>query len=126
MKGATEYAKLFKTGQYGKLYITVGKHARGATFQIQILPEGEKAKPNGTINLCLNENAVEVYGITGGNPGWSETYGWLYEGQWQEDFAELVNKRKAEIAIEERGRTGEKVKAEAIEKTRIRRILADY
>jgi len=75
MKGAKEYAHLFKTGQYGKLYLVSSSHARGTTFHIQVLPAGEKAKSNGEHSLCLNANAVEVYGVVGGNPGWTEEYG---------------------------------------------------
>lgn len=99
MKGARKYANLLKTGQYGKLYITSGKHARGSTFHIQILPEGEKAKPNGSGNLCLNSNAIEVYGIVSGQPGWTEEYGWLHEGKWQKDFKKLVKSKKLEIEV---------------------------
>lgn len=74
MKGAREYSLLFETGQYGRLYITSGSHARGKTFHIQVLPKDELAIPNGDNNACLNEDAVEVYGIIGGNPGWTEYY----------------------------------------------------
>lgn len=126
MNGARKYAELFKTGQYGKLYITSGTHARGRTFRIQVLIEGEKAKSNGEMNLCLNENAVEVYGVIGGTPGWTEYYGWLHKGKWQEDFHKLVTKRKSEIAAEEDEESAEKAKTEAIEKQRIGRLLADY
>ena len=97
MKGARKFAKLFKTGQYGKLYITSGDHARGATFHIQILPEWETAKPNGAQNLCLNSDAIEVYGIVAGQPGWTEEYGWLHEGEWQGDFRKLVTSKQMEL-----------------------------
>ena len=116
MKGANEYAKLIETGQYGKLYITSSSHARGRTFHIQILPEGETAIPNGNCNICLNKDAVEVYGIVSGRPGWSEEYGWLYEGPWQDDFFKLVTKTKTDneethklnvIAINERNKREE-------------------
>ena len=62
MKG-TEKAHLFKTGQYGRLYITSGSHARGNTLRIQVLPEGEIAIPNGSGNTCLNKDAVIVYDV---------------------------------------------------------------
>lgn len=98
MKGAREYAGLFKTGQYDKLYIVSGCHARGKMFRIQILPKGVKAIPNGNGNLCLNKDALEVYGVLGGNIGWTEYYGWLHEGKWQDDFKKLVSKAKRLIA----------------------------
>lgn len=113
MKGAREFAKLFKTGQYGKLYITSGDHARGETFHIQILPEGETAKPNGGQNLCLNSDAIEVYGIVAGQPGWTESYGWLHEGEWQDDFRKLVTSKQMELADKE---TQNQVTAEEVAK----------
>ena len=101
MKGARGYAGLFETGQYGKLYIVSGSHARGKTFHIQVLPEGERAISNGAGNLCVNENAVEVYGIVGGQPGWTEYYGWKHEGPWQDDFKAEVEKCRVSIAQQE-------------------------
>jgi len=100
MKGAREYSQLFKTGQYGRLYITSSSHARGNTFRIQVLPKGEEALPNGDNNVCLNKDAVEVYGVIGGNPGWTEFYGWKHEGPWQSDFDAMVLQRKSEIETE--------------------------
>ena len=47
MEGARKYATMFKTGQYGKLYLVSSHHARGKTFRIYVIPEGEDAKPNG-------------------------------------------------------------------------------
>ena len=126
MVGAKEYAGLFETGQYGKLYITSGSHARGKTFRIQVLPEGEKASPNGTGNLCTNKNAVIVYGEKGGQPGWTEYYGWLHKGKWQEDFRKLVEERKAEVEAEKKEQAIKKTQAEVIEKNRVGRLLAGY
>lgn len=97
MHGARDYAGLFQTGQIDRLYLVSGSHARGRTFHIYVLPEGAAAKPNGSCNGPLNLDAVEVYGVIGGQPGWTESYGWLHKGRWQADFAELVAKRQAEI-----------------------------
>ena len=96
MKGANEFHGLFQTGQYNRLYIVSGSHARGSTFYIYVLPEGEAAISNGCNNGPLNKDAVCVYGIKGGNPGWTEWYGWLHEGPWQRDFYELVKKKQQE------------------------------
>jgi hypothetical protein len=90
MRGARKYHKYFHKGQYDRLYIYPGSHARGKTFHIYVLPEGVKAKPNEapwTIN-----GAVEVYGVLGGFNGWTEYYGWLHKGKWQEDFESLYKK----------------------------------
>lgn len=126
MKGAREYAKLFKTGQYGKLYIMSGDHARGSTFHIQILPGGEKAKPNGGNNVCLNSDAIEVYGIVSGQPGWTEEYGWLHEGKWQEDFRKLVTSKKMEIEAKQKQNNATAEEAEQKRRTREKELLSKY
>ncbi len=125
MNGAKEYATMFSTGQYGRLYLSSHCHARGKTFHIYVLPKGESAFPNGP-HRRLNKNAVEVYGITGGNPGWTETYGWLYRGKWEQDFAALVEARRAEIDAELALREREKYQAQADEDARRGALLADY
>lgn len=126
MKGAREFAKLFKTGQYGKLYITSGDHARGTTFHIQILPEGETAKPNGAQNLCLNSDAIEVYGIVAGQPGWTEEYGWLHEGAWQEDFRKLVTSKQMEITAKEKQNQATTEEAAQAKREREKKLLDAY
>lgn len=104
MHGAKQYAELFRTGQVDRLYLVSGSHARGKTFHIYVLPEGVKAKSNGPNNAPLNCDAVEVYGVTGGRHGWTETYGWLHAGKWQEDFSKMVEARKAILGMENQQR----------------------
>ena len=92
MQGAREYAGLFsRTEQVGRLFIASGSHARGDTLHIWVLP-AEYVQPPGTYP---GSNAVEVYGIMGGNPGWTEYYGWLRRGPWEEDFKQIVAERRA-------------------------------
>jgi hypothetical protein len=93
MKGAREYAQMFSTKQHGKLFLVSDSHARGKTFSIWILPSEE---PINKMPWTIKD-AVQVYGITGGQPGWTETYGWLHDGKWKDDFAKLVAARKIEI-----------------------------
>lgn len=126
MRGAREYTQLFPTGQYGRFYLTSGSHARGSTFHIQILPEGETAIPNGPNNLCLNKEAVEVYGITGGQPGWTETYGWLHNGKWVEDFEQLVQQRKTQIEDQWLKHLASAMAKEEAEKQRVKVLLDSY
>lgn len=95
MKGSQPYAGLFKTGQYDQFYFTSGSHERGTTFQIQILPKNEQATPNGSNNLCLNDNAVLVYGYLSGHNGWTEIYGWIHKGPWVADFNLMVDEALA-------------------------------
>ena len=126
MKGAREYSKLFKTGQYGRFYITSGSHARGNTFHIQILPEGEEAIPNGEPNLCLNKDAVKVFGVTGGNRGWSEQYGWLHLGKWVDDFESLCDERREELRQQEVSTILKEEEAKKALMERTKQLLSRY
>ena len=96
MQGAKEYAKLFGTGQHGRLYFLSGEHARGKTFHIYVLPTDDPV----SVSIHRVNNAVEVYGILGGQPGWTEYYGWLHKGKWQQDFEGLVQARLEAMAAE--------------------------
>lgn len=76
----------------GNIVLTAGHHARGNTCHIYI--------ENG-------DERLEVYGITSGNPGWTETYGWLMDGKWVphinkilDDLEEKINKINDEIKAE--------------------------
>lgn len=126
MIGARKYANLFKTGQYGRLYIVSGSHARGLTFHIQVLPKDVKAIPNGEPNTCLNKDAVEVYGVISGQLGWSEEYGWIHKGPWVDDFNKLV--METEIKLETARLESEKNKSEKekVEAKRIKELLEKY
>lgn len=82
MTGADEFCAVFTEEEiYGDLWIVPSYHARGKTFHIWV------GRPH-------SAESVEVYGITGGQPGWTETYGWLHTGPWSEDFLELYEVRK--------------------------------
>lgn len=122
MNGAREYAEMFNSGQRGRLYLECGYHERGKTFRIWVLPTADPiaCKP------WDMKDAVEVYGITGGQPGWTETYGWLHRGKWEQDFALLVEVRRAEIASAIARREQEKVNAEEAERQRQAALLASY
>ena len=122
MPGAREYATMFSSGQHGRLYLVRGEHARGKTFHIWVLPSAE---PVAGMPWSV-KGAVEVYGITGGQPGWTETYGWLHRGKWEQDFAALVEARRAEIAAGGARREQEKADAEDAERQRKASLLAAY
>ena len=101
MEGAREYAELFgfRSQVHGRLVLEVGKHARGRTFKIFVMAEGTcvtEVFNSGYVQL--GGPAVCVYGITGGVPGWTETYGWLHQGPWQQDFAKLVEQTQKDRA----------------------------
>lgn len=126
MKGADEYAKYIDSGQYGKLFIVSGSHARGRTFRIWILPKGEKAEINGSNNPPLNRDKIEVFGIISGNPGWTEEYGWLHKGKWVEDFNSLLADKKKEIILQQKNNETKKATLELNEKNKIELLLSNY
>lgn len=122
MNGAREFSGLFDVEQVGRLYIVPGRHARGETLHIWVMPSDE---PHGR-TPWTHPDAVEVYGVTGGQPGWTESYGWLHAGKFQEDFAALVTQRRA--AAEERriAREQAKAAAQAAERDRKAKLLSGY
>lgn len=122
MQGAREYARMFSSGQRGRLYLVSGTHARGRTFHIWVLP-ADTAIAGMPWSL---KDAVEVYGITGGQPGWTETYGWLHRGKWEQDFAALVAQRRIEIAAHEAARAQQRVDEEQAEARRKAALLQAY
>lgn len=126
MNGAHAYAALFSCKQYDRLYISVGKHARGSTFNIYVLPEGVEAITNGDGNPILNKDAVEVYGVLGGNPGWTEYYGWIHKGPWCDDFLQLVIRKETAKVAHIRQQQNIVDSAENVEKLRINKLLSNY
>lgn len=118
MKGARKYAELFETGRYGKLYLISGRHARGRTFSILVLPKNEPicCPPQAT------PNAVEVFGVINGQIGRDETYGWIHHGKWEQDFAALVSDRIDELAHQAQ----RVARIEISERERIEKLLAEY
>lgn len=122
MRGAREYARLFDSGQYGRLYISPGHHARGLTFNVWVLPEGEVVREGG----YPSQDAVEVYGIIGGQPGWTEYYGWLRDGPWKKDFEALVAKRRTAVADAQKAREEREQAAAKEKEQRAAAILATY
>lgn len=122
MHGAKEYASIFESGQYGRLFLVSGHHARGKTFHVWVLPD---ATPAQGMPWTVRD-AVEVYGIVGGQPGWSEWYGWLHRGKWEEDFAALVEARRAEIAERQAQKANERAAAGVAQRQRVADLLAKY
>lgn len=123
MKGAKEYYDLFKTGQYGKLWIQCGSHARGKTFNIYIIPDNCVVNENQCFSL---RDAVEVYGVVSGHPGWTESYGWLHAGIWQHDFDVLVSERKEVKRNKEIASAKKKLEEDKKEREHIQKLLDNY
>ena len=127
MKGAYEYNILFKEShQKGRLFFVVSDHARGTTFRVFVLPAGEDAIKNGSSNAPLNSNAVEVFGQIGGNLGWTDFYGWIHKGKWQDDFNEYVEVLKEQKETYRRKLDKAKQAREAQEAKELERNLSNY
>lgn len=123
MNGAREYAKLFPgTNQRGRLLLVAGAHARGLTFHIYVLPEGFDFHTHGKTSY----DRVEVYGIIGGNPGWTETYGWLRQGPWKQDFEKIVDEQKERNKAREEQEAADKQEVENARQSRINQLLSTY
>jgi len=123
MKGAREYATLFPgNNQYGKLFLLSGSHARGKTFHIYVLPDETKID----VMPWQIKNSVEVYGILGGQNGWTEYYGWIHDGKWVEDFKKIVEDKRKEVS--ERNKKEAALKQEKImsEKQNQKKLLSNY
>lgn len=97
MRGAAAFAKLFETGQYGRLYIVSGSRPHGPTFRLFVLPAGEQAALNDPYSAPLNSHAVEVYDIDGASCG-DAPHDVVIDIGWQQDFASLVEARCAACA----------------------------
>lgn len=127
MKGARKYCEVFKKAeQIGRLYILPGSHARGRTLSVYVLPAGEKVVENAGINPPLNNDAVEVYGIISGHPGWTEAYGWLYQGPWQQDFEKIFADRRLALDIQKQKASLDDIEATEAKEKRKLALLSDY
>ena len=127
MMGAEEFYAIFKKSeQIGRFYVLPGNHARGHTFRIYLLPKDTAVIENYGTHPPLNAGVVEIYGVVSGNPGWTESYGWVHDGPWVADFLEIFNQRLNEAGAEEERVSSTKRKKEEAEKKRILDLLDDY
>jgi len=125
MQGSREYNGLLETGQVGRLFIETGSHARGTTLHIYVLPEGAKV-PEGARYLPTDMLRTEVYGVTGGQPGWTESYGWLHRGPWVADFERHVAERQAIKDAADKKQEAARLQREREENQRKMALLATY
>jgi len=127
MEGADRYCRAFKENvQLGRFFLVPSSHARGDTFHLYILPEGEKAIPNGRSNAPLNKDRVEVYGIISGQPGWTEKYGWLHKGKWVEDFEAIVTSVEIETNTKKLEQEAAEKSKESADQISTERLLYTY
>lgn len=127
MKGARELCKFFpKAVQIERLYILPHYHARGKTLRIYVLPEGEKVIENAGINPPLNNESVEVFGVIGGQPGWTEEYGWIHTGPWVDDFYKIVKDREASLLLAKDSLEKLLKDKKAADQEKVNRLLGSY
>ena len=97
----SKFCKLFpRAEQIGRFYMLPGKHARGPTFRIFLLKDGETAHGGSGVNAPLNNGKIELYGVTSGHPGWTEKYGWLEEGDWEAEIEKIIDNRECDMGNE--------------------------
>lgn len=70
--------------QYENIVFLLMEHARGKTFKIWIYETSD-------IQHYIKDEHLEVYGITGGDPGWTESYGWVKKGAWIDYIEKYFN-----------------------------------
>lgn len=127
MNGADEYCSVFRdTEQFGKILVVPSSHARGATFNIYILSDGVEYNKKTCESPQYRKDSVEVYGIIGGSPGWTEYYGWIHKGAWCKDFENIYKKRKSEIEQNNINRLKKIKEREAKEKELKKSLLDNY
>lgn len=73
--------------QVGNVVLLAGNHARGNTAYVFLVKDADN----------IRGNAMEVYGITGGQPGWTETYGWKHRGSWCQEVIHILKVMKHQI-----------------------------
>jgi hypothetical protein len=102
MKGADEYYDLIGDAircglgglkrmdnmqniRWNNVVFTLSTHARGKCFYIRLIDGMDGGE------------SLEVYGITCGQPGWTEEYGWVKRGAWVDVILEYFERLKAEV-----------------------------
>ena len=125
MKGATEYYDLFKgeSQQIGRLFLQFHTHARGKCFEMYVVPEGAEVKGR---HIGGTDDAIEVYGMVSGQRGWTEAYGWIHSGRWQDDFSDIVLSKKEERESEKFSHNEYLRATESERKARDNRLLSSY
>lgn len=125
MKGADKYYDLFggRSQQIGRLFLQIHAHARGKCFEMYLLPEGTTVAGS---RIGSTKDAVQIYGRTGGQRGWTESYGWLHKGDFQDEFNMIVDRKEVELSerIEKRKLEMEGINKAKDEKTAS--LLASY
>lgn len=78
----------------GNVLYALSDHARGKCFRICLVKDNTLVDKE----LVSKDNCLEVYGVIGGNLGWTEEYGWLKKGTWVTPILKYL--RDLEKAIE--------------------------
>ncbi len=80
----------------GNVVYGLSDHARGKCFRIYLV---ENTSDLTDKEIVSKDNCFEVYGILGGQNGWTEYYGWKHKGKWVKPITNYLNKLKEEIAL---------------------------
>jgi hypothetical protein len=123
MQGAKEYAELFTTGQYGRLYMQADiRTDRRRTFRIWVVPANAQFRDT----ISRIHASVEVFGVVSGANTENETYGWIRRGRWVADVEAMAGELRAQAVTIAAARTKAIADAAAAEEARIAEVLASY
>ncbi|PHE64431.1 hypothetical protein COF68_06230 [Bacillus toyonensis] len=76
---------------HGNVVFVTSTHARGECFQMFLVED-----PHASDERIKNE-ALEVYGVVSGNPGWTEVYDWIHKGEWVEFIENYLRRLETQL-----------------------------
>ena len=80
----------------GNIIYGLSNHARGKCFHIYL---AENTYDLTDKEIVSRDNCLEVYGVLGGQNGWTEYYGWKHTGNWVEPITDYLNSLKSKITL---------------------------
>jgi len=80
----------------GNIIYALSDHARGKCFRVFLVENIHGLTDKELIN---SSNRFEVYGVLGGQNGWTEYYGWKHEGNWVKLITNYLNDLKSKINL---------------------------
>ena len=78
----------------GNIIYALSDHARGKCFRIFLVENTHGLTDK---ELVDSSNRFEIYGVLGGQNGWTEYYGWKHKGNWVELITDYLNSLKSKI-----------------------------
>jgi len=80
----------------GNIIYALSDHARGKCFRIFLVEHTHGLTDKELVN---SNNRFEVYGVLGGQNGWTEYYGWIHKGNWVQLITDYLDDLKSKIDV---------------------------